>query len=100
MIDAQEHRIHHNGCHDEVLKYLRLHNAEVLESEAIDGLNWDNFRVGVNEESLNLDPFLLLFSEVVSSLSLFDFFIELVNNDGNEEVHDEEGSQENKDDVH
>lgn len=35
----------------------------------------------------------------MSSLSLLDFFVKLINNNGNEQVHDKESSQENEDDV-
>ena len=51
------------------------------------------------QQSLNLDPFLLLIREVICSLPLFDFFVEFVDDDGNEQVHDEEGREENVDDV-
>ena len=53
----------------------------------------------MHQQSLDLDPFFLFLSEVVSSLSLLDFFVELIDDNGNEQVHDEEGGQENKDDV-
>ena len=49
----------------------------------------------MNKKSLNLDPFLLFFSEIISTLSLLDFLIELLDNNGYKQVHDEERSEEN-----
>jgi hypothetical protein len=53
----------------------------------------------VHQKSLDFDPFFLFFSKVVSTLSLFNFFVELVNDNGDEQVHDEEGRQENEDNI-
>tara|TARA_B110001450_G_C17618459_1_gene480209 strand:+ start:1187 stop:1522 length:336 start_codon:yes stop_codon:yes gene_type:complete len=78
---------------------LRLNNFEALESQTVNWLNWNNLWVGVHKQSLDLYPFFLFFSEVMSSLPLLDFFIELINNNGNKQVHNKESGQENKDDV-
>lgn len=48
---------------------------------------------------MQLDPFFLLIAEVVGTLSLFDLLIELIDDNRDEQVHDEEGSCENVDDV-
>ena len=75
-----------------------MDHLEALKSEAIDGLDRNDLRIGVHQQSLDLDPLLLLLCEVMGSLSLLDFFIELVDDNGNEEIHDEEGSQEDEHD--
>jgi hypothetical protein len=49
----------------------------------------------MHQESLNFNPFFLLISEVVSSLSLFDLLVELINDNRNEKIHDEECGEEN-----
>jgi len=51
----------------------------------------------VNEKPLDLDPFLLLICEIVGPLSLLDFVIELINNNGNKQIHDEECGEEDVD---
>jgi|APSaa5957512535_1039671.scaffolds.fasta_scaffold19853_6 hypothetical protein len=53
----------------------------------------------MDQKPLDLYPFLLFFSEIVCTLSLLNFFIEFVDNNGDEQVHDEESGQENKDHV-
>ena len=74
-----------------------MHNSEALKSEAVDWLNWNNFRICMYQKSLNLDPFFLLIAEVITTLSLFNLFIEFIDDNGNEQIHDEEGSDENVD---
>ena len=49
----------------------------------------------MNKKSLNLDPFLLFFSEIISTLSLLNFLVELFNNNGYEQIHNKERSEEN-----
>jgi hypothetical protein len=75
-----------------------LHNFKALQPEAVDWLNRDDLRVSVDEQSLDLNPFLLLICEVVRSLSLLDLFIELVDDNRDEQVHNEESGEENEDD--
>jgi hypothetical protein len=99
VIDTQEHGVDHNSSHDKIFECLRLNNFEALKSQTVNWLNWNNLWVGVHQQSLDLDPFFLFFSKVMSSLSLLDFFIELINNNGNKQVHDKECGQENEDDV-
>ena len=48
------------------------------------------------EKSLDLDPLLLLFSEVGGTLPFLDLFIEFIDNNRNEQVHNEEGCNENE----
>lgn len=99
MIDAQEHGVDNNGGHDEILKDIALHNSEALKSETINRLYRNNLRISMNQKSLDLDPLLLLFGEVMSALSLLNLLIKFIDNDGYEQIHDEEGSQENKDHI-
>jgi hypothetical protein len=98
VIDTQENCVHDNGCHNNVLESLRLHHFEALESEAVDWLYRNNLWICVHKQSLNFDPFLLLIGKVVGTLSLLDFFVELIDDNGNEQVHDEEGGEENEED--
>ena len=49
----------------------------------------------MHQQSLNLYPFFLLVCEIISTLSFLDFFIEFVNDNRDEQVHDEESSEEN-----
>ena len=75
-----------------------MHNLETLQTETIDGLDWDDLWVGMDKESLYLDPLLLLFCEVVSALTHLDFSYEFINDNRDEKIHDEERGQENVDD--
>ena len=59
MVNTKKQGVNNDGCHDDIFKYLRLHYFEALKSEAIDGLNWDDFRIGMNKKPLYLDPLLL-----------------------------------------
>lgn len=47
------------------------------------------------KQPLDLDPFFLLVTEIVTALSFFDLLIELVDNNRDEQVHDKESSHEN-----
>jgi len=76
-----------------------LHQFKACQSETVGRNNWDDLWVESDEESLDLNPFLLLLSKVVTPCPLFDFFIELFNDDRNEEIHDEEAGKENENDV-
>ena len=44
----------------------------------------------MNKKSLDLHPFLLLICEIVRTLPLLDFIIELINNNRNKQIHNEE----------
>ena len=47
------------------------------------------------KESLDLDPLLLLITEIVRSLSLLNLLVEFIDDNRNEQVHNEEGRHEN-----
>lgn len=95
MINTEEECVDDNGQHDNIFKRLRLDNLEALQPETIDWFNWNNLWLCMDKKSLNLNPFLLFFSEIISTLSLLDFLIELLDNNGYKQVHDEERSEEN-----
>ena len=98
VIDTQEDCVDDNGSHDNIFEGLRLYYFEALESEAVNWLYWNNFRVGVNKQSLNFDPLFLLIGKIVCTLSLLNFLVEFIDDNGNEQVHDEEGGEENEED--
>ena len=95
MIDTQEQRVNNNSCHNKIFKCLRLDNLETLHSEAIDRFDWNNFRISLKKYSLNLDPFLLFITEIVSTLSLLDLLVKLIDNNRDEQIHDKECCDEN-----
>lgn len=97
VIDAEEKGVDHDCQHNNVLEGLRLYYFEALKSETIDWLHWNDLWVGMYQKSLNFDPFLLLFCEIMCTLSFLDFFVKLVDNDRNEQVHDKECGEENID---
>lgn len=99
VVNTKEQSVDDDGEHDQVLKGLRLYNSEALQSEAIDWFDRNNFWVGMHQKSLNFDPFLLLIAEVIRALSFLDLLIELVNDNGDEQIHDEERRYENVDNV-
>ena len=80
IIDAKENSVDHDSAHDYVFKSLRLNNLEALKSKAVDWLHRDDLWVRVNQQPLDLYPFLLLLCEVMSALSFFDLLVELVDN--------------------
>ena len=53
----------------------------------------------MNKEPLDLDPLLLLLSKVVRALPLLDLVVELVNDNRDEQVHNEESSEEDVDNI-
>jgi hypothetical protein len=98
VVDAQEDSIDQNSTHDGVVEQLRLDHLKDMKSEIVYRLNWNDLWRSEDQQSLDLDPLLLLFREIVRALPLLDFLVELVNNDRNEEVHNEETCQEDEDD--
>lgn len=99
VIDAQENGVDNNTSHNEVFKSLGLNDFKALKSQTVNWFYWNNLWIRVYQKSLDFDPFFLFFSKVMSTLSLFNFFVKLVYNNGNEQVHNEESSQENEDNV-
>jgi hypothetical protein len=75
-----------------------LHDLKALQSEAVNGLDRDDLWVSVYKKSLDLNPLFLLIGKVVRTLSLFNFFVELVYNNGDEQIHNEECGEENEND--
>jgi len=100
IINAKEESINYNCGHDEVFKGLGLDLFEANFPETINRLDRDDLGVGMHQQSLDLHPFLLLNSEVVCALSLFDFFVEFVDNYGDEQVENEESRQEDEHNEH
>lgn len=83
VVDTQENCVDNNSCHYYVLESLGLHDFEALQSETVDWFHRNDLRICVHKQSLNFHPFLLLFCEVVCTLSFLDLFVELINNNRN-----------------
>ena len=76
-----------------------MHYSEALKSKAVDWLDWNDLWIGVHKKSLKLYPFFLLITEVIGTLPLLNLFVELIDDNRDEQVHNEEGNCENVDDV-
>ena len=96
MFDGEENGVDNNGDHYEIFKQRGLDDFEAVAAQTVDRADRDLLRVRVHEQALDLDPFLLLVGEVLLALALLELFVEFVNNDGNEQVHYEEGGNEDK----
>ena len=99
VIYTKEECVEYNGDHDHVLKCLWLYNTEALQSEDIDWLNWNKLWISHHKQSHDLNPFFLGVSEISRALPLLNLFIELIDNDRNEQVNNEEGDNENVHDI-
>lgn len=95
VVNTEKESIDNNRKHDNVLKCLRLHYSKTLESETIYWLNWNDFCVGVYEQSLNFDPLLLLMTKIIRSLPLLNLLIEFIDDDRDKQIHDKECRHEN-----
>lgn len=94
IINTKEKCVEDDADHDHVLKCLRLCHSETLKSEAVNRFNWDHFGAAHHQKTHKFDPLFLRVCEISRTLSLFNLLVELVDNDRNEQVHDEEGYDE------
>ena len=99
VIDAKEYRVDDDGEHDEVFEGLGLHDTETLQSKAINWLNWNDLWICVHQQSLQFDPFFLLICELIGPLPLFNLFVEVIYDNGDEQVHNEKRHGENVDHI-
>ena len=76
-----------------------MDHSETLEAEAVDWLHRNNFGVRVNQQPLDLYPLLLFIAEVVGALPFLDLLIKFIDDNRDEQVHNEEGRDENVNDV-
>jgi len=100
VIDTQEERVDDDGSHHYILKCLGLYYFETLKPKAIDRLHRNDLRIGQDQESLDLHPLLLLVGKVILALPLLDFFVELVHDNRDEQIHNEECCEEDEKDEY
>ena len=81
VVNAKTQGIDEDCSQYQVFEHVSLHQFKACQSETVGRNNWDDLWVESDEESLDLNPFLLLLSKVVTPCPLFDFFIELFNDD-------------------
>ena len=99
IVNTQEKSINYDSEHNQILKSLGLYNSEALQSEAVDWFNWNNLGICMHKKSLNLYPFFLFITKIITTLSLLDLLIELVYDNRNKQVHNEESRYENVNNI-
>ena len=65
-------------------------------SASVFGFNCNIWRVNLSEVPLDFNPLFLIVRKTCCTLSLLLFFLELVHNNRNKQIHDEERCYENE----